>query len=498
MKLKLCGYGCFSLYVSIIFVIAYVVLVINLKEYTYEFAVKDANKELKLNLLYLKAQRNYIQDVQKNIIYDLQENNKLITKDYFNPAIMSSTFIVKRIYEYNTKLIEDEGMTPYIYKLAAQNPRNPLNKADVFETSILKKMQNGVIKEYEDIIEQDGVRYLFYATPLGTNEPECMRCHGDPNNAPKELVDMYGDTNGFHEKLGDIRAILTLKVPLEKELEEANTLFYLYSAITFLVFVAIYSLIFFIAKQQKKFYATEQALQNDLILQKDKLATMGEMMGSIAHQWKQPLHSVSMLSSLIEEAIEENTPEKEAEILRHNTKILESVRFMDETMNTFRGFLKPSSELTRFTVYKEILEIQELFRYEFMSKSILLEGEAEDDFALYGAPNEFKQIILNLFSNAKDALVENNAPEERNISYKITASASKGIITIEDNGGGIPEHLLPSKLFEKYNSTKGSAGTGLGLPICKLIIEEHFGGNISVSNTQKGALFTLEFPLKES
>lgn len=111
---------------------------------------------------------------------------------------------------------------------------------------------------------------------------------------------------------------------------------------------------------------------------------------------------------------------------------------------------------------------------------------------LFGLPNELKHVFLNIINNAIDAFVE-QAIKKRNITVTIDAIETEAIICINDSGGGISDTLLPTKLFELYASSKGEKGTGIGLSICKTIIEEKFKGTIDAQNTKEGAAFVMRF-----
>jgi hypothetical protein len=170
------------------------------------------------------AIHNYITDHQKPEIYELKEKGSLY-QEYFSPEILSSSFMTRNINEHYSKLRKENNMPEFYYKLAAKNPRNPLNKADEFEEELIRKFNRKEISEYKTVVEKEGEKYLYFAIPFTENIKACMKCHSTPEKAPRELVMRYGDKHGFYEKVGDIRAIISIRAPLKEELISANSVF---------------------------------------------------------------------------------------------------------------------------------------------------------------------------------------------------------------------------------------------------------------------------------
>jgi signal transduction histidine kinase len=240
----------------------------------------------------------------------------------------------------------------------------------------------------------------------------------------------------------------------------------------------------------------ERVINRKIMIQQTKLAEMGQMIGAIAHQWKQPLNSISLISQSINDIIDdvEEFGLDEKTIRKYLANIDKQVQFMSNTIHSFRSLLIPTKTKTKFTPYEGITNIIEMFGWDFTKRGIEIEIEEVENFYISGVQNEFLQVILNILTNAKDAITERNVNEGK-IRCAIHKKDDKGYITISDNAGGVPEELLPDKLFEAYISTKGDKGTGVGLQICKTIIEHNFEGKISVENIENGAVFTIELPI---
>eukprot|EP01022_Parablepharisma_sp_SALTPOND_P034313 TRINITY_DN91288_c0_g1_i1.p2 TRINITY_DN91288_c0_g1~~TRINITY_DN91288_c0_g1_i1.p2 ORF type:complete len:505 (-),score=47.14 TRINITY_DN91288_c0_g1_i1:2492-4006(-) len=240
----------------------------------------------------------------------------------------------------------------------------------------------------------------------------------------------------------------------------------------------------------------ERAINRKIMIQQTKLAEMGQMIGAIAHQWKQPLNSISLISQSISDIVDDakEIGLDEKSIRKYLATIDKQVQYMSSTIHSFRDLLTPTKSEVKFTPYDSAVNIKEMFGWDFTKKGISIEIEEIDHFYIYGVKNEFLQVILNILTNSKDAFSERGIDEGK-ISCAIYKKDDKGYITISDNAGGVPEELLPDKLFEAYISTKGDKGTGVGLQICKTIIEHNFEGKISVENRGDGTVFTIELPI---
>ncbi len=236
----------------------------------------------------------------------------------------------------------------------------------------------------------------------------------------------------------------------------------------------------------------EQLRQKDQMLSmQSKQASMGEMLSCIAHQWKQPLNGISIITQNLTDTWDYK--EFSEEFLYKNCgSILNLVKFMSTTINDFRDFFKPELEAYDFNL-KEIVQKT----YRFVEKS--LEQSNIDiemnltDVSAHGFPNYYSQVVMNILNNARDVLEERKIPDPRIIIKTFNSPRSrKAILTIEDNGGGINPGDM-KKIFNPYFSTKSSdKGTGLGLYMSKVIIENNMHGRLMVKNTSSGACFRVE------
>ncbi len=182
------------------------------------------------------------------------------------------------------------------------------------------------------------------------------------------------------------------------------------------------------------------------------------------------------------------------DIASHKEKVLSQVKNMTQTAATFRDFFAPSKEKTVFMPCEAVSSALEILSAQFKTEEIAVSIEEHEHFNAFGYKNEFLQVLLNILINARDAIKENKIQNGK-IDVFIESNNKIGTIKIRDNAGGIPDELLPNKLFESYVSTKGQNGTGIGLQIAKTIIEEHNGGKLWAHNIGGGAEFVIEIPI---
>jgi len=232
--------------------------------------------------------------------------------------------------------------------------------------------------------------------------------------------------------------------------------------------------------------AQELIKQRSILQQQSKMASMGEMIGAIAHQWRQPLSvvSISIQNLIYQYKAGEINEDFLNKYIEKNTKTIE---FMSKTIDDFRSFFRVDKEKSKFKLkqsIENILNIQTA-QLKHHNISITIDGE---EIMILGYNNEFQQVILNLINNAKDILIENQVQNPI-----INIVIKNKIVTIRDNAGGIADDIL-ERIFEPYFTTKEPGkGTGIGLYMSKMIIEENMGGILSARNVNGGAMFTINF-----
>lgn len=226
-----------------------------------------------------------------------------------------------------------------------------------------------------------------------------------------------------------------------------------------------------------------------VLFQQSRLAAMGEMIGNIAHQWRQPLNEIGIDAFKMKQSI--NNPELLSNAYNHLKLVIKA---MSKTIDDFRDFFNINREKEFFAVSESIYDSKNLIKGQIEKELIYLKIDIINDFEIFGFKSELTQVVLNLISNAKDAL-KNSSQSNKTIYIKIYEKDQNGYILVMDNGGGIENDVI-DRIFEPYFTTKHpNQGTGLGLYMSKMIIE-HMNGQIKVSNLGNNAVFEIKIPIR--
>jgi PAS domain S-box-containing protein len=235
-----------------------------------------------------------------------------------------------------------------------------------------------------------------------------------------------------------------------------------------------------------------QTLRNNeqLLLQQSRLAAMGEMLGNIAHQWRQPLNTLGLIVQ--ELAIKFAMGGlREDEVKTAVAGAMELILHMSRTIDDFRGFLQQDKEKTEFSVNQAVSATISLLEATLKAMEVEVRVQERDQLLVLGHRNEFSQVIMNLITNSRDAFQEKGVTS-RKLEIELFREGGKSVVTVTDNAGGIPETII-DRIFDPYFTTKGpDKGTGIGLFMSKTIIEKSMNGTLTVRNTGEGARFRIE------
>ncbi|MDK2082287.1 PAS domain-containing sensor histidine kinase [Aliarcobacter butzleri] len=235
--------------------------------------------------------------------------------------------------------------------------------------------------------------------------------------------------------------------------------------------------------------------QQHMIMQQNKLAQMGEMIENIAHQWRQPLAQINSSIILIDAMLEKHNF-KDTLVENKLTEIESLTSYMSKTISDFKNFFNPNKKKTIFNVEDAIQKANDVLKGLMSSHHIQIEMNIEKDLRINSYLGELQQVILIIINNSIDAFIHMNIHFPKILISAYTDNESL-VIHIEDNALGINSDLL-DKIFEPYFTTKHKAqGTGLGLYIAKMIVENSLLGFLSIENKQNGACFTIKIPKGE-
>jgi len=235
--------------------------------------------------------------------------------------------------------------------------------------------------------------------------------------------------------------------------------------------------------------------KEQMMYQQSRLASMGEMIGNIAHQWRQPLNIMALVMQdlYISDQLGNLTSKKVEESYEKSNNLLQ---YMSQTIDDFRNFFKQGDEDLDFSIKEALDSVYSLVQTNLAYNHIECKIDVQHDNIVKGGLNEFKQVLINIINNAQEA-IQSNQSKNKKINVKITQKKNDALITISDDGGGIRQDVI-DKIFDPYFTTKNQTqGTGLGLYMSKQIIENSMCGSLSAKNTDTGAMFSIVLPIKK-
>ncbi|RXJ82845.1 sensor histidine kinase [Arcobacter cloacae] len=436
----------------------------------------------------------------------IPELNMFVGAGYYEKNLKKRTQdrILKKLNSFELKAPEHI----FIYNLDGTclvNPKKELIGTNRYNVKSedgkfnLKDMINFSIKNKEGFIE--------YSSTVKLNESLI-------SNNKISFVKLYENWNwmigsGFYLEELNNRIIEKKEDLILSNKKTINEIVLIAIIITFFMIIISFYLsrlinnIFFEYKKRIDLEMSNTLEKEKLLMQQSKMATMGEMIASIAHQWKQPLSLISLSNGLLKinnEIKDFSTPQ---EITNAIENIDNSVHNLSQTIDDFRNFFSPNKEKVVFDISEAFEDTFKLINSQFKNNDIEIIKEIKN-IELLGYKNELLQVLINLLKNSKEALVEKSNSIKKYIFITVENNQNKVIIKIKDNAGGISKENL-NKVFDAYFTTKEkSGGTGIGLYICKQIIENSMKGEITVSNVEykyedenyMGAEFRIIIPIK--
>ncbi len=229
--------------------------------------------------------------------------------------------------------------------------------------------------------------------------------------------------------------------------------------------------------------------KDKLIFQQNKMAALGEMLGNISHQWRQPLMEINSIFLPIEAKLSMDIAIEKDELIDSINKLNDITNYMSNTIDDFRDFFATDKEKIEFKLLDQINSTINIISGVLKSDNIKLDIIIQKNPILIGYKNEYSQVLINIISNARDILVQRKI-QNPYIKISIYEENNNIITTIEDNAGGIIVDPI-EKIFEPFSTYEKRNGTGLGLFMSKLIIENNMNGKLEANNTKDGAIFKI-------
>lgn len=503
-----------------IFVLACAVLVVIYYQKTESYAISEARKAALDSLFSHKAVHRYVTEIQRPEIYRLQEDGQLY-KAYFSPKTMSFTYIARNIKDLINQEREKAGLPAIYFKLATDNPRNPINQADEFESALLARMDRGEIKEIHEVVQQDGQPVLHVALPIDRSSQGCLKCHGHPGDAPAELIALYGSERGFYESANSIRALISIRVPLASAIREANAMAGWISLITLLIMATVYALIYYfvlrIDREQRAVIASTQIAQAtlekmvaertaELSIAKEAAETANRaktaFLATVSHELHTPMNGIMGLTHLA---------------LRRTSdpKLLDTLTKVTQSSEKLLGLIDDILDFSRMESERLTLETADFNLATLMATLIRLKSEEAHgkglqllshiapglaSVTLQGDATRLGQVLAHLTSNAIKftrvgtvivrVLRAEETPDDLLLRFEV-----------EDTGIGIAAEQQ-TRLFGEFaqidvSMTRPHGGIGLGLALSKRLVQA-MGGRIGVSSTEGvGSTFWLTVRLRK-
>ncbi|PKN12416.1 MAG: hypothetical protein CVU69_08000 [Deltaproteobacteria bacterium HGW-Deltaproteobacteria-4] len=233
----------------------------------------------------------------------------------------------------------------------------------------------------------------------------------------------------------------------------------------------------------------EQRRKDQILLQQNRLAALGEMINNIAHQWRNPLNNIALIIQNLRMDFDAGTLTPKG-LHDDIDKAMKVILYMSQTINDFSNFFREDKKKDEFSINKAVERVLEMVAATLKCHKIEVEIKNGDEVTAIGYPNEYAQVLLNIISNARETCIERRVAAPC-LFIRIFWENERSVVSIRDNCGGIPDDILP-RIFDPYFTTRGpERGTGIGLYMAKVIIEQNMGGSLTAGNIDHGAEFRI-------
>ncbi len=506
------------------FIAMSVAIVILVNYYMRQQALHEAEAKMRLILDRNLAVHTYFSQILKPNLFAWSEPYR--SDDYFDPSWMSSTYAVREMGNY----FKEFSLVDYYYKDAAVHARSPENEADAEERAFIEELKiNPSLEERSSIRVIAGLPYLVVLWPGEVLEESCLRCHSDPQDAPKGLVRYYGSERSFHREaeLGTVVSAVSIRVPLAEAYAEADRV----SLHLSLFLVALLGVLFLVQSWllRRLVFTPVKMLRNkaqriseysehlgeqipppfgeelgelasafnamsvnlheaqEQLVRQERLAVLGQLAGSVGHELRNPLGVISNAVYFL------NMIQPDAnETVKEYLGIIENeTRASNKIVNELLDFTRIKSLDRKPAALLELVQ-QTLERFPAPPAVAITLEFPEQLPALFADPDHVMRVLGNLIVNAYQAM---DSPDQTGGKLTISAGVQRDMIrvSLQDTGTGIaPENM--GKIFEPLFTTK-TRGFGLGLAVSRKLTEAN-NGQIEVSSVPgQGSTFTVYWPI---
>lgn len=519
----------FALAVSLILLVFCAIFSTILYHYLKTQVIRDAEAKTEIIMAQVEAIGDYVRETLRPAIFKSLERHN--AEDEFIVEAMSTTYVSRHIMErFNRDLKE------YVFKRVSDNPRNPKGRADSFHSDMIDYFRRNKEQDvWSGIVDIEGKKYLFRISSVVITE-DCLRCHGNSADAPKELLKRYGNRGGFGRQLGDVAGINSVSIPLDVAFAHVkevalHTFIFGISTLGFLFFALFgtfrhlvtrplnnLSHIFrSIAKgtvplgkdipsnrrdeigdltesfnilarhlldaQMRLKKAAEREKQ---MMEAEKLATLGQLSAGVAHEINNPLGGIRLcFNNLMKIEMDTNTKKHHIEVINSGLERIQNI------VRQLLDFAKDSSlDIAPSSINNIIEDTLKLSEYIIVRKDIKLIKELSHNMPdLMVDSNKLEQVFLNLIINAIQAMDGGGV-----LTIRTWSDGDACNVSVTDTGKGIPDEII-SRIFDPFFTTKGvGEGTGLGLTVSKAIVEQH-KGKLEVKTSEKGSVFIVKLPI---
>jgi len=471
------------------------------------YIINQAEKNIENLLLYHRGLHLYIQRIMHPALYEFKDKGE-IKDDFYSPELFSSSFMVRNQHKFYNEARANAGLEQMYYKMAAKNPRNPINKSDALEEELIDMFNKNPGKlSHRDIVDIDGQRFLYLAMPFLKTEERCLKCHGVREIAPIQLQERYQGEGGFHDWVGNIRAIESIRAPLAHE----YYVVYVVSGSLVCGFLFIMILFFFnrrltatvatrTSELEKENREKEEAEAEIRILNTELERRVEERTAqlnaankeldafaySVSHDLRAPLRGIDGFSLALLEDYGDKLDETGKDYLsRVRNGCLRMGSLIDDMLKM--------SRLTRSEISQESLDmslmaqksLEALMNAEPDRK---LEIDIQADVHGFGDATLIQTVLDNLLGNAWKFT---GKKENASISFGTVPESEAMTYFVADNGAGFNMEYADKlfSAFQRLHSPGEFQGTGIGLASVQRIIHRHGGKIWAEGEEEKGATF---------